>query len=315
MKRNLTAIISLGLLACGLPAGAQPPGARPAITPPTSTNDFSKIFKSDKERNGYAVGMNSGRSIPESLKHYEVEFDTNALISGFADGVFGRTNRLNETQVREILGMLQREMRMRQMELQKKAEEQKKADLEKNRKAGEAFMAARKAEPGVIPLPSGLMYKVIKEGSGASPKPQDTVTVNYRGTLIDGTEFDSSYKMGKPASFHVNVVIKGWTEALQLMKPGAKWMLYIPPDLAYGERGSPPRIGPDATLVFEVELISVQPAPTASAKPAAAPAAPLTSDIIKVPSADELKKGAKIETIKPEDIEKEREKEAAKASN
>lgn len=314
MKRYLTAILGLGLLGGSLPATAQPPGGKPsaAPAPAPSTNDYSKIFKDDKERNGYAIGMNIGVSMPRNLKRSEIDFDTNALIQGFMAGVKGDTSKLNEGQVHEIIGMLQRDMRARAQEKQKLAEEKRKADLEKNQKAGEAFLAAKKTEPGVIPLPSGLLYKVIKEGSGDSPKAQDSVTVNYKGTLIDGTEFDSSEKAGKPVTFRVGGVIKGWTEALELMKPGAKWILYIPPDLAYGERGSPPKIGPASVLVFEVELISVQPGPTASVAPASAP---LTSDIIKVPSAEELKRGAKIETIKPEDIEKERQKEAAAAAS
>jgi FKBP-type peptidyl-prolyl cis-trans isomerase FkpA len=149
-----------------------------------------------------------------------------------------------------------------------------------------------------------LQYKVITEGQGESPKAEDTVTVNYRGTLIDGTEFDSSYARNQPANFQANHVIKGWTEALQLMKPGSKWQLFIPADLAYGDM-SRPKIPAGSTLIFEVELLSFK-------KPEApAPSQPLTSDIIKVPSAEELKKGAKIETIKPEDIEKEKAKERA----
>ena len=130
---------------------------------------------------------------------------------------------------------------------------------EKNKQEGEAFLAENKKKEGVKTLPSGLQYKVITEGTGKSPKASDTVTVNYRGTLIDGTEFDSSYKRGQAASFQVNGVIKGWTEALQLMKEGAKWQLFVPSNLAYGEKGtgSGP-IGPNATLVFEVELISVK---------------------------------------------------------
>jgi FKBP-type peptidyl-prolyl cis-trans isomerase FklB len=312
MKRNLSAIIGLALLACGLPAGAQPPNFKPAATPPASTNDYSKIFKDDKERNGYAIGMSYGLSLPGNLKRSEVPYDQDALIKGFTAGVMSDTSRLNDTQVHEIIGILQREMRTRSAEKQKDAEAKKKADMEKNKKAGEAFLAAKKSEPGVIPLPSGLMYRVIKEGSGDSPKANDMVSVNYRGTLIDGTEFDSSAKTGKPATFRVNGVIKGWTEALELMKPGAKWTLYVPENMAYGDRGSPPKIEPGATLVFEVELLSVQPGQGASITPSAAP---LTSDIIKVPSAEELKKGAKIETIKPEDIEKERLKEAAAKTN
>jgi FKBP-type peptidyl-prolyl cis-trans isomerase len=308
MKRHLSTILGLGLLACTLPAAAQPPGARPDALPPASTNDYSKIFKDDKERNGYAIGMSYGKSVPENFKTREIEFDPNALIAGFADGVKGVTNKLTDAELKDIVGILMREMRTRSMEKQKENEEKKKAEGETNRKAGEAFLAAKKSEPGVIPLPSGLMYRVIKEGSGDSPKAQDTVTVNYRGTFIDGKEFDSSAKAGKPLTTRVTGgIITGWTEALKLMKPGAKWILYIPPNLAYGEQGRP-GIPPASTLVFEVELISVQPGPAASLTPAPAP---LTSDIIRVPSADGLKKGEKIETIKPEDVEKERLKEAA----
>lgn len=123
--------------------------------------------------------------------------------------------------------------------------------------AGEAFLQTNKAKPGVVTLPDGLQYKVIKQGTGPTPTANDTVTVNYKGTLIDGTEFDSSYKRHEPASFPVNAVIPGWTEALQLMKVGAVWELYIPAALAYGERGAPPAIGPNQTLIFQVELLSI----------------------------------------------------------
>ncbi len=129
---------------------------------------------------------------------------------------------------------------------------------EKNKKEGEAFLAGNKKKEGVVTLPSGLQYKIIKDGSGAKPKPTDTVSVNYRGALIDGTEFDSSYKRGEPASFKVTGVIPGWTEALQLMKAGSKWQLFIPSNLAYGERGTGRDIAPNATLIFDVELLSIQ---------------------------------------------------------
>jgi len=139
---------------------------------------------------------------------------------------------------------------------------------EKNKAEGEKFLEENKKKDGVKTTASGLQYKVIKEGSGASPKETDTVVTNYRGTLIDGTEFDSSYKRNEPASFPVNRVIKGWTEALQLMKPGAKYQLFIPSSLAYGERGAGQTIGPTATLIFDVELLSIKaPEPAATVAP------------------------------------------------
>jgi FKBP-type peptidyl-prolyl cis-trans isomerase len=176
--------------------------------------------------------------------------------------------------------------------------EKRRALSEKNRAEGEAFLEKNKNQPGVVALPSGLQYKVIQEGQGDHPKATDLVSVQYRGTLIDGTEFDSSYQRGQPASFNLSNVIPAWTEGVQLMKPGAKYQLFAPSTLAYGERGSGPRIGPNATLIFEIELISFTsppPAPTPD---------PVTSDIIKVPSKEEMDKGAKIEVIKKEDLDR-----------
>ena len=158
---------------------------------------------------------------------------------------------LTEQEIREITTAFQKEMMAKQEELNKKLGE-------KNKKEGEVFLAENKKKEGVKTLPSGLQYKVIKAGTGKKPKLTDTVTTNYRGTLIDGTEFDSSYRRGQPASFPVNGVIPGWTEALQLMEEGAKWQLFVPPNLAYGDRGAGRQIGPNATLIFEVELISIQ---------------------------------------------------------
>jgi FKBP-type peptidyl-prolyl cis-trans isomerase len=128
---------------------------------------------------------------------------------------------------------------------------------DKNKSAGEAFLSANKAKPGVVTTPDGLQYKIIKEGAGATPSDSDVVSVNYAGRLLDGTEFDSSYKRGEPATFPVNGVIPGWTEALKIMKPGAVYELYIPSELAYGDNGAPPNIGPDETLIFKVELLKV----------------------------------------------------------
>src|SRR5881394_629143 len=143
---------------------------------------------------------------------------------------------------------------------------------EKNKAEGEKFLEENKKKDGVKTTASGLQYKVLKEGSGPSPKETDTVVTNYRGTLIDGTEFDSSYKRNEPATFPVNRVIKGWTEALQLMKPGGKYKLFIPSNLAYGPGGAGGDIGPNATLIFEVELLSSKPAEAATTSPAAASA-------------------------------------------
>ncbi|HWY76316.1 MAG TPA: FKBP-type peptidyl-prolyl cis-trans isomerase [Verrucomicrobiae bacterium] len=258
--------------------------------------DDKNPFKDERERVSYALGMMNGMQ----MKRGGLDIDTDAFSKGIKDGNGAGPTLLTEQQARETMMKWQQEMRAKQMEKQKVLGE-------KNKKEGEEFLAKNKSEPGVITLPSGLQYKVTKDGSGDNPKSDDTVTVNYKGTLIDGTEFDSSEKTGHPATFNVRGVIPGWTEALQLMKPGAKWKLFIPSTLAYKERGMPPNIGPDATLIFDIELVSAtHPAP-------APPPQPLTSDIIKVPSAEELKRGAKIETIKPEDIEKEKAKEAEKA--
>jgi FKBP-type peptidyl-prolyl cis-trans isomerase FklB len=173
----------------------------------------------------------------------------------------------------------------------------------KNKSEGLAFLATNKNNPGVITLTNGLQYQVLKDGNGPIPTATSTVTVIYRGTFIDGTEFDSSAKEGKPNGMDMQVtrVIPGWTQALEMMKTGSKWRLFVPSDLAYGPRGQRD-IEPNKTLIFDIELLAVQaPHPAPIAPPQNAP---LTSDIIKVPSADELKKGAKIEVIKPEDVQK-----------
>lgn len=247
-------------------------------------------FKTDVEKASYCVGM----SIAHNWKRQGVEFDTDAVARGLKD-VMAEKALVTEEEARETLMAYQQVLRA-------KMEEKRRVDAEKNKAAGEKFLAENKAKPGIVTLPSGLQYKIITEGKGESPKAADSVTVNYKGTLIDGIEFDSSYKRGEPASFPVGGVIRGWTESLQLMKPGAKWQLFIPSELAYGEN-APPNIGPNSTLLFDVELISVQPAP---------PSQPITSDIIRVPSAEEIKRGAKPETIKADQLDKEMKKQAEK---
>lgn len=254
-------------------------------------------FKSDLERVSYAIGADTGNRLRQS----EIEIDPDILMRGLKDAKAGATLLLTDQEMRDTFNKLRQEIMAKQQEKQRIQAEKLKEQGEKNKVEGEAFLTANKTKPGIITLPNGLQYKVLAEGSGESPKAEDTVEVNYRGTLIDGTEFDSNAKSGKPYTTPANRVIKGWTEALTRMKPGAKWQLFIPADLAYGERGSPPKIAPHAPLLFDVELLSFKPAPP----PAPAPAAqPLTSDIIKVPSLEEMKKGAKIETIKAEDVEK-----------
>ena len=254
-------------------------------------------FKDPKEKASYSIGANWGNS----LKRQEVEVDLEATIKGLRDGLAGKSV-LTDQELREALSALNQEIRA-------KMEEKRKHLGETNKQEGEKFLAENKSKPGVITLPSGLQYKILAEGSGESPKSNDVVTANYRGTLIDGTEFDSSSKSGQPLVRPANMLIKGWTEALQLMKPGAKWELFIPPDLAYGERGSGAQIGPNATLIFEMELLSFKPP---SPPPAVAPVQPVVSDIIKVPSKEELEKGAKIQILKPEDVEREQKLEAEK---
>ena len=254
-------------------------------------------FKDPKEKTSYSIGASWGNS----LKRQEVEVDLEATIKGLRDGLDGRSV-LTDQELREVLNALTQTIRA-------KMGEKKKLLGETNKKEGEKFLAENKNKLGVITLPSGLQYQVLVEGSGESPKSNDVVTANYRGTLIDGTEFDSSAKNGQPLVRPANMLIKGWTEALQLMKPGAKWQLFVPPDLAYGERGAGDQIGPNATLIFEMELVSFKPP---APPPPVAPAQPVTSDIIKVPSKEELEKGAKVQILKPEDVEREQKLEAEK---
>jgi FKBP-type peptidyl-prolyl cis-trans isomerase FklB len=205
-------------------------------------------LKTQKEKLSYAIGFDVGNS----LKKNELDVDPDIIGKAVKDVLSGGKPLMDEQEVRTTLVTVQKE-------LQAKQQERAKAQGEKNKKEGEAFLAKNKSAEGVKALPSGLQYKVLSEGKGKSPKASDTVSVHYRGTLIDGTEFDSSYKRGQPATFSVNGVIKGWTEALQLMKEGSKWQLFIPANLAYGENGTQGGpIGPNAVLIFEVELISVK---------------------------------------------------------
>jgi FKBP-type peptidyl-prolyl cis-trans isomerase FklB len=201
------------------------------------------VLKNQKEKTSYIIGMDIGNN----LKKQSIDVDPNILAKGVKDALAGGKPLLTEQEIRETMTAFQKEMMAKQEVVAKKNKEQ-----------GDAFLAENKKKEGVKTLPSGLQYKVIKAGTGKKPKLSETVIAHYRGTLIDGNEFDSSYKRGQPATFQVSGVIPGWTEALQLMEEGAKWQLFIPSNLAYGERGAGGVIGPNATLVFEIELISIQ---------------------------------------------------------
>lgn len=201
----------------------------------------------EKERLSYSIGMDIGGN----LKRQSVEVDPDLLAKGLKDSYGGGKTELTEDQARQAIAAFQQTVMAKQAETMHKV-------AEKNKAEGEKFLAENGKKEGVKTLPSGLQYKEIAPGKGKSPKATDSVTTHYKGTLIDGTEFDSSYKRGQPATFQVSGVIAGWTEALQLMKEGAKWQLFVPSSLAYGERGAGRDIGPNATLIFEVELISVK---------------------------------------------------------
>jgi FKBP-type peptidyl-prolyl cis-trans isomerase FklB len=273
MKKTYTIVIALlaGTVISGgnaraqqsAPAGGQQPPAAASQTAPaakTQTTPAAKTgqstaakrpvapltLKTDKDKLSYAVGMNIGRSIHSQ----SMEIDPAILLRGLKDEMAGKTV-MTDMEAHNTLMQAQQEAK-------KKIDETRQASMEPNKKAGDAFLAANKTKEGVVTLPSGLQYKILKEGTGPKPTPSDSVVCNYRGTLIDGKEFDSSYKRGQPATFPVGQVIKGWTEALQLMPVGSKWELFVPPDLAYGDRGAGPDIGPGATLIFEVELISIK---------------------------------------------------------
>ena len=206
------------------------------------------ILKDQKDRISYSYGVDTGTK----LNNLPVSLDLDLFIKGVKDRLSGTKLLMTEKEISETLMGLQKEITA-------KSEEEKKALAQKNKTEGEAFLAENKKKEGVITLPSGLQYKVLKEGTGKTPTDTNWVRVNFRGTLVDGTVFEDTYKsFGQPVSFAVKGVFPGWSEALKLMKEGAEWQLFIPPDLAFGERGAGTMIGPNATLIIEVELISVQ---------------------------------------------------------
>lgn len=257
--------LAAGMALSGFGLGQQTPAASTKPAPATKSSTTTAVSKTgtavkktppaplklttDKEKASYAIGMSVGKKLHDD----QAEVDTAVLLRGLKDALAGGKTLLTDDEVRAAL-----------MNFQKTVHDQV---VSKNKKIGDDYRAANKLKTGVVTLPSGLQYKVLQQGSGAKPTAQDSVVCNYKGTFIDGKEFDSSYKRGEPATFPVTGVIKGWTEALQLMPAGSKWQLVIPPDLAYGENGRQ-SIPPNSTLVFEVELVKI------AEKPKPAPEAP-----------------------------------------
>ncbi len=221
MKTRLLVAISLCIATVGASAGEATP-------------------KTDDEKFSYAIGY----QIAESVKRQGMEVDVDSLIQAIRDDLTGTPLRISQPEMQAAVVAYQ----------QKKFEELS----DKNQKAGKKYLAANKKKPGIVELPSGLQYRVVEEGSGEKPVSSDTVKVHYRGTLIDGTEFDSSYARGEPVTFQIANIINGWQQTLILMSEGAKWQVFIPPTLAYGSGGAGQNIGPNETLVFEIELVSIE---------------------------------------------------------
>ncbi len=264
--------------------------------------DGTNQLTDSKSRASYAYGYLNGTQ----WKAQDVGFEPELFMQGLRDGLGGRSALMTEAEAKQTMQSFQTEFRSRM--------------LNKNKTQGETFLTTNKLVAGIqllsVTLPTGqtseLQYLVLTNGAGPVPTATDKVSVNYRGTLLDGTEFDSSYKRGRPVTFAVGGVIPGWSHALQKMHVGSKWKLFIPSELGYGEHGTQ-GIPPNSVLTFEVELLGIEATPPPAAP--AAPAAPLTSDIIKVPSAEELKKGAKIEVIKPEDLQKAQQQQQQQQTN
>jgi FKBP-type peptidyl-prolyl cis-trans isomerase len=268
MRRTGMAVLALGLWACGVraqqapaKAPAAPPAKAPAAAPAQSTAGQAPaqapVFKTQKEKVSYAIGMEMGKGV----KVQGIEVDPAIMMQGLKDALSGGKPQMSEEELRQVMTALQQEIRQKQMQAQQAA-------ATENKTKGDAFLAENAKKDGVVALADGLQYKILTAGQGKKPAESDTVLCNYKGTFLDGTEFDSSAKAGKPVPFEVKNVIPGFREVLQLMPVGSKWQVFVPSNLAYGERGAGGVIGPNATLIFEVELVSIQETPPAPpAKP------------------------------------------------
>ena len=278
--RMLLAVFFAGsVLVCSAQTSTAPPATKtapkktaPAGTAKTATAAKTAaapvVLKTPKDKISYAIGAD----LANKLKTAEIDVDPAVLSRALKDGLGGGKVAMTDDEIHTTLVDLSKQMQAKQQAVNQKQAEANKVIAEKNRKDGDAFLAENKSKEGVVALPSGMQYKILKAGDGPKPTAADTVTCNYRGTLIGGKEFDSSEKHGQPVSFPVGGVIKGWTEALQLMPVGSKWQLFIPADLAYGDRQAGPDILPGSTLIFDVELVSIQDKNAPAAAPAPAPA-------------------------------------------
>jgi FKBP-type peptidyl-prolyl cis-trans isomerase len=269
MKRIGMVILAVGLFACGLSAQQAPvkapttPPAKAPATPPAKAPAAGSqaaapatAFKTQKEKLSYAIGMEMGKGV----KAQGIEVDPSILVQGLRDALSDVKPQMSEEELKQVITALQQEMRQKQMQIQEAAA------LE-NKTKGDAFLAENSKKDGVTALPDGLQYKILTAGQGKKPAETDTVMCNYKGTFLDGTEFDSSARAGKPVPFEVKNVIPGFKEVLQLMPVGSKWQVFIPSSLAYGERGAGNAIGPNATLIFEIELVGIQGNPAATNAP------------------------------------------------
>jgi FKBP-type peptidyl-prolyl cis-trans isomerase FklB len=241
---------SIGALSLALSFALTPAAqARQQVQPPAPQQP--QPLATEKDKRSYALGMDLGGQ----LRKLAVDVDPSVFARGLADGLAGGGTQMTVEEAARAIARLQAEVKSRQVTPTTDSEA---AKAEINRRAGQSFLATNAKREGVVTLPSGLQYKVVTAGTGRKPGPDDTVVCQYRGTLLDGTEFDSSYARGQPAAFPVSGVIAGWTEALQMMPVGSKWQVFVPGALAYGERGAGDKIGPNSTLIFEIELVSIK---------------------------------------------------------
>jgi FKBP-type peptidyl-prolyl cis-trans isomerase FklB len=250
MKRTLITLLALWLSSALISYAED---AKSSASPPT-TSPGSSTFKDEKDKVSYSLGVDIGRT----LQRLQLDLNQNALSQGITDVLGNKPMAMSDQELQQTLQAFQQKMMQKQQEAMSKKQEEMKAVAQKNKAEGKKFLDENAKKADVKTTPSGLQYKVIKAGSGDKPKDTDVVETNYRGTTIDGKEFDSSAKHGSSFSFPVNGVIKGWSEALKMMPVGSKWQLYIPADLAYGDEGYGEDIAPGSTLVFDVELLSIK---------------------------------------------------------